>query len=62
VLSVHQRAGTVQAADCEESADEKWLSRYIAYCRSHCFPRLTDEARRELRGKYVDIRDRVSCI
>jgi DNA replication licensing factor MCM5 len=37
---------------------ERWLRRYIHYCRTRCFPRLDDGARGELVAKYVEIRDR----
>jgi len=59
VLGVHQQNGSATAGEGAEDA-ERFLSRYIAYARGNCFPRLTEEARRELQGKYVEIRDKVS--
>jgi DNA replication licensing factor MCM5 len=46
------------AAGPDGPGGERWLRRYIHYCRTRCFPRLDDGARGELVAKYVEIRDR----
>ena len=57
VLEVHKSAGTAGDVDeVEERREEEFLKRYIEYCRTHCSPRLTDNASRLLANEYVELR------
>jgi DNA replication licensing factor MCM5 len=37
----------------------EFLKRYIHYCRTQCFPRLSEAAQDRLAAYYVEIRDEV---
>lgn len=41
--------------------DEKTLKRFIHYARTHCFPRLEEQASGRLVAKFVELRDKVCC-
>jgi DNA replication licensing factor MCM5 len=61
VLDNHRSAGAPQGAQLTEqqkdSAKEvEFLKRYIHYCRSQCFPRLSETAQERLAAFYVEIR------
>jgi len=51
-------AAAAAHAGADGPGGERWLRRYIHYCRTRCFPRLDDGARGELVAKYVEIRDK----
>jgi len=56
VLDNHRLAGSRQE-DSEQSKEEvDFLKRYIHYCRSQCFPRLSEQAQDRLAAFYVEIR------
>ncbi|GAX74631.1 hypothetical protein CEUSTIGMA_g2079.t1 [Chlamydomonas eustigma] len=57
VLDNHRTAGAQQRE--QQSSDAKdvdFLRRYIHYCRSQCFPRLSEQAQDRLAAFYVEIR------
>lgn len=57
VLDNHRTAGAQQRELEQESADDvDFLRRYIHYCRSQCFPRLSEQAQDRLAAFYVEIR------
>lgn len=51
---------TVAPGVDEGAAEVDFLKRYIHYCRSQCFPRLSEGAMERLAAYYVEIRDEVS--
>lgn len=60
MLDTHRLAGRGSTANAEEETEnERFLKRYIHYCRSRCFPRLTNAAQEALAGEYVDMRKQV---
>jgi DNA replication licensing factor MCM5 len=65
VLDNHRFAGAganasgTGANDNQDKDDVDFLRRYIHYCRSQCFPRLTEAAQERLAAFYVEIRGEV---
>lgn len=68
VVDLHMRTGTTQGLTGsslrkdrakminKEQGDTQKLKRYIAYCRAHCNPRLSEAASAELVNHYVSMR------
>jgi len=57
VLGVHRAAGAAADVDeADERKEEKFLKRYVEFCRTHCSPRLTDSACKLLSNEYVELR------
>ncbi len=63
ILAVHTAAGAQSAEDtAAAAADERFLRRYLAYCRSRVSPRLSAAAARSLGGQYVELREQVRAV
>ncbi|KAJ4456469.1 putative DNA replication licensing factor MCM5 [Paratrimastix pyriformis] len=60
VIDVHRQASTGTApSQAEGGLDIERIKRYVAYCRSHCFPQLSPEGCERLKAEYVRIRSTV---
>lgn len=55
-------AGTDVVREGDPPIDEKTLKRFIHYARTHCFPRLEEASAGRLVAKFVELRDKVSCV
>ena len=60
VLSVHCKGGSASALSNSAPSESCWeigkMSRYIAYCKAKCHPRLSPAASEKLANHYVSIR------
>ena len=48
--------------DAATAADERFLRRYLEYCRCRVSPRLSEAAARSLAGQYVELREQVRAV
>lgn len=55
VLQTHSLAAQ-QGGGAVDDTEERWLRRYIQYCRQHCFPRLNEGSMGALADAYVEMR------
>ncbi|KNA03934.1 hypothetical protein SOVF_204460 [Spinacia oleracea] len=55
IIKVHASADSTRG-ETKTSKEENWLKRYIHYCRTNCFPRLSESAAKKLQTEYVSIR------
>ncbi|RAL37740.1 unnamed protein product [Cuscuta campestris] len=55
IINVHSSAAA-SLGETRNSKEDNWLKRYIQYCRTHCHPRLSEQAASMLQETYVRIR------
>ncbi|CAK9326524.1 unnamed protein product [Citrullus colocynthis] len=55
IIKVHASADAT-LGEHRASKEENWLKRYIQYCRTQCYPRLSESASIMLQNNYVKIR------
>ncbi|KAG8467029.1 hypothetical protein KFE25_000345 [Diacronema lutheri] len=62
VLGLHTGAGPAAPDEGSDELSPKTLQRYIHYCRTRCFPRLTESAATVLQGHYVKFREQMRAL
>ena len=55
-------AAVDDGGDAATAADERFLRRYLEYCRCRVSPRLSEAAARSLAGQYVELREQVRAV
>lgn len=61
LLTTHQQAFSAKGAEAreeEEQVDREFLRKYIAYARTHIYPKLTRSAMDKIKNYYVELRSR----
>lgn len=56
VLDTHAEIAGNEEREAQKTEKERWLKRYIQFCRMHYHPRLNDGAKDTLAGEYVKMR------